>query len=105
MAHGGARHAEWHRWLALYAQRVASEGRDEAQRVGEMRLSSPKFLPREWMLAEAYTKAEKGDFSTVRELAKIFAAPFDEHSADVEARYYTRPPAKLEKKAGIAYFS
>lgn len=102
---GSARHGEWHRWLAQYAQRVASEGRDEAARVGEMRLSSPKYIPREWMLAEAYTKAEKGDFSAVHELAEIFAAPFDEHSADVEARYYTRPPAKLEKKAGIAYFS
>ena len=104
-AEGSAKRTEWHAWLLAYAQRVASEGRDDATRIAEMKLSSPKYIPREWMLAEAYTKAEKGDFSAVHELQQIFAAPFDEHSADVETRYYRKPPAELEKKAGIAYFS
>ena len=104
-AEGSAKRTEWHAWLLAYAQRVASEGRDDATRIAEMKLSSPKVHPAEWMLAEAYTKAEKGDFSAVHELQQIFAAPFDEHSADVETRYYRKPPAELEKKAGIAYFS
>ena len=46
-----------------------------------------------------------GDFSVLHELAQVFSHPYDEQSAEIEAKYYRRPPSELEKKAGIAYFS
>ena len=76
----------WQLWLALYAKRLASDGRSDAERQAEMRLASPKYIPREWMLAEAYTKAEAGDFSAVHQLAEVFSRPYDEHEGDVEAK-------------------
>ena len=71
----------------------------------EMRATSPKYVPREWMLAAAYTKAEKGDFSVLHELLEVLTSPFDEHTPEIAAKYYRRPPTELEKKAGLAYFS
>ena len=99
------RKAEWARWMCSYAQVLTSEGRDDAERREEMRSASPKYIPREWILAEAYTKAEKGDLSVLHELLHLLTSPFEEHTPEIEARYYRLPPSELEKKAGIAYFS
>jgi len=96
---------EWRKWLSSYAQRLASDARPDAERTAEMKATSPKYIPREWILAEAYTKAEKGDFSTLTELNTIFANPFDEHSEEVARKYYRKPPSAMERKAGISYFS
>ena len=96
---------EWRRWMLQYATRLASEGRADSERRAEMKATSPKFIPREWMLAEAYTKAEKGDFSTLHELNALFAAPFDEATPELSQKYYRKPPSTMEKKAGISYFS
>ena len=43
-----------------------------------MKLVNPKYIPREWMLKEAYTKADKGDYSIIIELYKLFLKPYDE---------------------------
>jgi len=96
---------EWAKWLSKYAQRVAADGREDASRRAEMHATSPKYIPREWMLAEAYTKAEAGDLSTLNELIELFARPFEEHSDEIAAKYYRRAPSTMEKKAGIGYFS
>jgi uncharacterized protein YdiU (UPF0061 family) len=97
--------AKWRSWMAAYARRLALENRPESERQEEMRRTSPKFIPREWMLADAYGKAEAGDFSVLHELMEVLSRPYEEHSAEIEAKYYRRPPSQIEKKAGIAYFS
>ena len=43
-----------------------------------MRRASPKYVPREWMLVEAYTAAAKGDYSVVHRLQELFRKPYDE---------------------------
>ena len=95
---------EWTQWLARYARRLTDDGSDDAERVAEMRSVSPKFIPREWMLAEAYTAAERGDHTVVQGLYELFRTPFDEHPA-AEAKYYRRMPDTMRGKAGISYFS
>lgn len=90
--------------MVKYARRLATDARDDGERRAEMHATSPKYIPREWMLAEAYSKAEAGDMSTLQELQTVFARPFDEHEA-LAAKYYTRAPQGVEKKAGIGYFS
>ena len=95
---------EWRDWLVEYAKRLVTDARPDAQRQAEMRATSPKFIPREWMLAEAYVKAEAGDFEALHTLEAIFAAPFDEHEAH-SAKYYRRTPTEAARRAGLAYFS
>ena len=51
----------WLEWLGEYAARLKADGRPAEERAAEMRATSPKYVPREWMLAEAYTAAEQGD--------------------------------------------
>ena len=46
---------EWADWMTHYASRLHADGRPEGERVAEMRAASPKYIPREWMLASAYT--------------------------------------------------
>jgi uncharacterized protein YdiU (UPF0061 family) len=94
----------WKAWLLRYAARLAREGRAEEERRAEMWSVSPKYVPREWIMADAYTKAEEGDLSGVQQLAALFAAPFDEQPQH-EARFYRRTPAEDAGRAGIAYFS
>jgi len=95
---------EWAEWLTHYATRLHADGRDEATRVAEQRATSPKYIPREWMLANAYTAAERGDHSVVQELFGLFRTPFYEHP-ELEAKYYRRTPEDVRGKAGISYFS
>lgn len=57
------------------------------------------------MLADAYTKAEKGDFSTLHELMSVFASPYDEQDASVAAKYYRSTPATMQSKVTrLAHF-
>ena len=69
-----------------------------------MRNTSPKYVPREWMLAQAYEAAEQGDYSIVREQLELFRAPFDEHPS-LAHKYYARTPDAARGKGGISYFS
>eukprot|EP00439_Symbiodinium_sp_Y106_P046551 s5758_g5.t3 len=86
---------EWDAWLQKWAATVLSEGEggEGARQQVASRLSAvnPKYVPREWMLVEAYTKAEKeGDYTVVQELYELFKRPYDEQPA--YERYYSRGP-------------
>lgn len=95
---------EWTAWLKKYALRLHSDARNPTERVAEMRLATPKFIPREWMLASAYTAAEEGDHSVLEELLELLCTPFDEHP-ELEDKYYRLTPDDMRGKAGISYFS
>lgn len=47
--------AEWTAWLQSWAAAVLVEG-DVAEVTARLRAVNPKYVPREWMLAEAYDK-------------------------------------------------
>lgn len=89
--HGDELHADqqqgWERWLAAYARRLLAEGRPHDERRREMARSSPKYVPREWMLARAYKAAQADDYSVVHEMARLFEKPYDEQP-EFEAEYY-----------------
>ena len=95
---------EWCEWLSAYGARLERDGRDADERAREMRANSPKFVPREWMLAQAYEAADRGDLSVLRELYALLTSPYDEHP-DLEEKYYQRTPDAYRQKAGIAFFS
>ena len=86
-------------------EELQRRGVDTKARAQEMRLVSPKYVPREWMLVEAYTKAQCGDYAQVKELQRIFASPFDEHDAETEALYYRKRPEGADKTGGTGFMS
>ena len=76
---GGGREGEEQRarvaaWVRLWQEELAVDGRADAQRQAAMRRASPKYVPREWMLVEAYKGAEDGDFSELEQLQALFEA-------------------------------
>ena len=99
---------EWDAWLQKWAATVLSEGEggEGARQQVASRLSAvnPKYVPREWMLVEAYTKAEKeGDYTVVQELYELFKRPYDEQPA--YERYYSRGPDDVVSRGGVAYMT
>jgi hypothetical protein len=83
----------WEVWLRAWAGKVKAQEGGGAAAAVQMRRTSPKYVPREWMLVEAYTKANSGDYSEVEALHTLFKQPFDEQE-DMEAKYYKKvsPP-------------
>ena len=79
-------------------------GFDAAAVSAAMRLASPKYVPREWMLAEAYEAAERGEYAPLRELHELLRRPYDEQP-DRADRYYRRRPAGAEQQGGIGFMS
>ena len=99
---------EWEVWLRKWASAVTSaegDGSDGRQQViSRLRAENPKYVPREWMLVEAYTKAAEGDYSVVQELYNLFKQPYDEQPA-FEQQYYSRGPDNVVSRGGVAYMT
>lgn len=58
----------------MYALRLHTDGRPSAERQAEMRLASPKYVPREWMLVQAYRAAQEGDYAVLETLVRAHHA-------------------------------
>ena len=86
-----------------------------------MRLANPKYILREWMLVDAYTKASPSniqspmlpflvqssdvDESMVHELFTLMQNPYDEGTDEQDAKYYRRAPDDALKAGGTAFMS
>lgn len=86
----------WHAWVEAWLY--------ENPDADLMRLTNPKYIPREWMLQEAYEAAQAGDNSIVRRLLDLFSSPYDEHP-DLEALYYRKAPSGAESQGGLGFMS
>jgi len=79
----------WVAWLKQWLTLVdKGQGREAAAET--IRLSSPKYIPREWMLKEAYDAAQRGDYSGVYELFEVFKKPYEEQPKF--AKYFVCKP-------------
>jgi len=88
------------RWLGMIEAQTASRGEIGAA----MNRANPKYVPREWMLVEAYTMANNGDYSMLHELHELFSHPYDEQP-EREARYYNQAPPEVAHNGGLAFMS
>jgi uncharacterized protein YdiU (UPF0061 family) len=66
-------------WFTRYAERLASDPRDDEARREAMRAVNPKYVLRNWVAQEAIAACEAGDDSVVRTALDVLRAPFDEH--------------------------
>lgn len=75
-------------WLNRYLARCALERDEEGmavpadERCRKMRMVNPKYVLRNYLLQNAIDKAEQGDYADIEQLARVLAAPFDEHPED-----------------------
>jgi uncharacterized protein YdiU (UPF0061 family) len=69
-----------------------------------MKRVSPKYIPREWMLAEAYDAVNYGDNTIFFELQSLFRSPYDEHLS-LEDKYYRKCPLRMIEDLGVGGLS
>ena len=91
-------------WLQRWRKRIASEG-DIRVTSAAMKRFNPKYAWREWLIAPAYKKAEKGDYSLIKELQSVFINPYEEQSPEVETRYNRLKPQEFFRVGGISHYS
>ena len=70
-----------------------------------MKRTNPKYTWREWLIAPAYEKADKGDYSLIKELQDMFNNPYDEQSSNVEKKYNRLKPKEFFNTGGISHYS
>jgi len=95
-------------WAAVLRQCVsagATEGRSGAAIGAAMKKVNPKYVPREWMLVEAYTAAQKGDYALVHALHALFEHPYDEGTPAQAAKYYQKAPASAATTGGTGFMT
>lgn len=96
---------DWMEWLYEYGGLLLKENKNPQMVSMNMKLFSPKYIPREFMLVEAYTKAENGDYESVKILEAVLSKPYDEQP-EFESLFYTLTPLEtVTKKAGTAYMT
>ena len=85
-----------------------------------MRLSNPKYILREWMLVDAYSKASpssiqspmfptlqssRADESMVHELFRLIQNPYEEGDEEQHEKYFRRAPDEALNAGGTAFMS
>lgn len=93
----------WKEWLQHFQARISKEARDPEERAREMRLASPKYVPRNWILFEAYDAAERGDYAPVLGILKMLTHPYEEQ-LEFESAYFRAAP-DWARGGGLAFMS
>jgi uncharacterized protein YdiU (UPF0061 family) len=107
--------AQWatliRRWLVLqHTQLLACAHRENDETAAglsrealsaQMCRVNPKYVPREWMLVEAYTSAAQGDTAPLEQMQHLFRTPYDEHSAEEEMRFYRKMSVEMLGSGGV----
>lgn len=93
--------AQWLRkWIAV----VEVEGAPRADVSASMKKASPKYVPREWMLVDAYAAAKMGNYDLVHELHRLFEHPYDEQP-EYHDKYYVRVPDTTLNRGGTGFMT
>jgi len=95
---------QWCKWIRDWLQKLQADGSSGTEQAALMRATSPKYVPREWMLVEAYEEAHREDYSILQDLYTLFSKPFDEQP-EFEERYYRKASSVAQERAGTAFMS
>jgi len=101
---GPERRLAWAEWLQAWLAALASQQRPPMEIAETMRMANPKYVPREWLLHEAYEAAERGDHAPLHRLQQVLLRPYDEQPAAEEHYYRQRPPG-AELQGGLGFMS
>jgi len=93
---------EWlNKWLDMIREDAKLSGRSMTEISASMRLVSPMYVPREWMLVKAYSDAEQKNYDTFHELFQLFSNPYERQSEELEAKYYQKAPYQVYEGVGV----
>eukprot|EP00581_Thalassiosira_minuscula_P010284 CAMPEP_0183709982 /NCGR_PEP_ID=MMETSP0737-20130205/5888_1 /TAXON_ID=385413 /ORGANISM="Thalassiosira miniscula, Strain CCMP1093" /LENGTH=934 /DNA_ID=CAMNT_0025938203 /DNA_START=193 /DNA_END=2997 /DNA_ORIENTATION=+ len=106
----------WHKELVKCYNFTKEHSKDVERPEEIMRRSNPKYVLREWMLVDAYSKADsgksmgnpftvEGDYTGVHELFELIQDPYGEGSKEAQEKYYKRAPDESLGKGGTAFMS
>lgn len=71
-----------------------------------MKRVNPKYIPREWMMVEAYRSAtDAGDYRLVQRLHDVLTDPYGEQSEEVAALYYKKKDEQHFDLGGTSHCS
>ncbi|CAE7899483.1 selO, partial [Symbiodinium microadriaticum] len=90
---------QWLVWLRRLRSALTAEG-GTAAAAQRIRATNPKYIPREWMLVQAYDAAAKGDYSLTHELHRLFLKPYDEQP-EFHDKYFCCTPPCYRGKGGV----
>jgi uncharacterized protein YdiU (UPF0061 family) len=103
---------KWHKALVTCHKHYLSQPtpRVIAPPCERMQLANPKYILREWMLVETYSKANgskyvPGDYSLIHELHELSKDPYREGSSENHEKYYRRAPDDSLRTGGTAFMS
>lgn len=104
--------AKWTAWLDAWKRMLEEEGRPVDLVKQMMQRTNPKFIPREWMLRDAYRLTENGIAdslravsSKVRALQAVLLDPYGEGTAETSAMYFRKQPKELHGQGGVSHCS
>lgn len=96
----------WQEWLTQWRDKLLSENNKDLSEISKnMKKSNPKYTWREWLIVPAYQQAANGDYSLIKELQEVMNNPYDEQSADIEAKYYQLKPTQFFNAGGVSHYS
>lgn len=95
---------DWVKFLRKWRAALEEEG-ERAGAQERMNKENPKFVPREWMLVEAYDAANLGDYSVAQQLHELLLDPYGEATEELSAKYYRTSPKVALSKGGTAFMS
>lgn len=96
----------WREWLEGWLDTLFEDERDGSDEISaRMKRTNPKFVPREWMLVDAYEAAAKQDYTLIHELHNLFRRPYDEASKKMSQKYYTKAPDGSQRRGGTGFMT
>ena len=94
----------WNKWLKNWQNQLKKSNKlDNIS--SDMKLINPKYTWREWLIVDAYEKAEYGDYSLLKELQTVLSKPYDKQSEEIEKKYDRLRPAQFFNYGGISHYS
>lgn len=96
--------AQWQDWLDDWQQAI-SDTSDQDKIRTQMKQVNPKYTWREWLIAPAYQAAAQGDYSLVLELQQMLLNPYQDQSAETDAKYNQLRPEQYFWSGGISHYS
>ena len=98
--------SRWAAWLQKWHTALQQEAHNPADVSAAMKQINPKYIPREWMLVEAYRSATDAvDFTLVHKLHEVLEDPYSEQSEAVAALYYKKKEEKFFNLGGTSHCS
>lgn len=95
---------KWQTWLNDWQAELSQQG-NLAEIASKMQQVNPKYTWREWLIVPAYQQAAQGDYRLIHELQQVFSQPYEEQSAEIEAKYYRLKPKAFYYAGGISHYS